>query len=865
MVIKKWLQQYMVAMASLFSVCLLSAQKIDSLALPDILGKMESLHNIKFSYSPALLERKVVFQSYASHPLEKALQNIEELFWLRFEKVDERYYIIKEWTGGRPICGYLKDKDTGAAIEGASIVNLNNLEGAISDRNGFFQLTDNGKNDTISISFIGYGILIISMHKILDRTCRTYPLEPKNVALDEVIVQEYLGTGMYRGNDGSISINPGNLELLSGLSEPDILQNIQLLPGIESPSETASGLYIRGGTPDQNLILWDGIKMYNFNHFFGMISAFNPYIVKNVQVSRSGTRPWYGDRVSGVVDMVSDDTVPNKVEGQFGVNGIHGDAHLKLPISEKFGLLVSARRSFTDLFSSPTFLNFSDKVFQNTSLSDADGNFDSGFFEAEGDFHFSDFTLKTIWDLSDRDKVMVSGLLTKNDLDYSYDILDFENEDVKLGEQLAIKNHGASASWTRKWHPNFRSTARSYYSQYDFSYKNQDPLLEDVIVAQKANNIREIGVSLHTDWDINDTFILSNGYQFFSNEVSYSLRSSSENGTVVINQDGKSPAHTLYNQLSYHGPRGLELDIGLRTTHYTSLEDTFVEPRINLGQVLGDYFGLRASAELKNQAVSQVLEFTTQEFGLENQVWALADMSGGVPLLQSEQLAAGFLFHKNGWKLDVDAYYRHTDGITSFTNGFQSSIDSGFIEGRSNTMGIDVLVKKKMKRYTTWLGYTYSDTQFQFDEINASEPFRGNNDIRHSLTWSHFYRWNDWQFSLGWKYRSGTLFTPALGIAPTADDDVFIQYGRFNSKILPDYHRLDLSVLYDFKLSRKNSSPTAKLGFSLLNLYNRKNVLSRDYTILQVLNDQGEPDVALKQINRYSLALTPNIVFRVRF
>jgi len=185
-----------------------------------------------------------------------------------------------------------------------------------------------------------------------------------------------------------------------------------------------------------------------------------------------------------------------------------------------------------------------------------------------------------------------------------------------------------------------------------------------------------------------------------------------------------------------------------------------------------------------------------------------------------------------------------------------------FSKGNSLTNGIDVLLKKKMRNYSTWLGYTHSRTNFTFDNLNNGNSFRGNNDIANSITWSHFYTFNKLQFSLGWKYRTGIPFTAALGIS---DEEDLITYGALNGERLKDYHRLDFSVIYDFNLSKRTNSIKARAGFSLLNLYKQRNTLSKSYIITETIDAENNVTQELTEINRFSLGRTPNIFFRLNF
>ena len=195
--------------------------------------------------------------------------------------------------------------------------------------------------------------------------------------LQEIVIKEFLTSGISRENDDtSILVSPKKLGILPGLTEPDVLQSIQLLPGVQSPTETAAGIYIRGGTPDQNLVLWDGIKMYHSGHFFGTISAFNPYITEDIKLYKSGTKASYGNRISGVIDITSDYDIPKEIKGGFGSNMTHADAYLKAPVGKSSAVMVSARRSINDIITTETFKNLSQRVFQDTKISEGNKVFE---------------------------------------------------------------------------------------------------------------------------------------------------------------------------------------------------------------------------------------------------------------------------------------------------------------------------------------------------------------------------------------------------------------------------------------------------------------------------------------------------------
>ena len=257
--------------------------------------------------------------------------------------------------------------------------------------------------------------------------------------------------------------------------------------------------------------------------------------------------------------------------------------------------------------------------------------------------------------------------------------------------------------------------------------------------------------------------------------------------------------------------------------------------------------------------MSQIVEVNTQEFGLENQIWALAD-GETIPILRSNQFTAGIIFNKGGWSLDVDAYYKSIKGLTSFTIGFDRADNFTFSKGKSKIFGLDVLLKKKVNNYRTWIGYSLIDNEFTFDEINDGNSFPGNFDITHQLIWSHSYEWRNFNLSLGWNLRTGIPYTKAIGITEVSND-AFIDFAEINGERLPNYHRLDISGTYKFNFS-ENEKWKGKIGLALLNIYDNRNILSRVYQIRRSSEDGSN---IIREVDKSSLGITPNLVFRIDF
>ena len=683
----------------------------------------------------------------------------------------------------------------------------------------------------------------------------------KTQHLQEIVIKENLILGVKKNNDdSSISIFPNNLEILPGLTEPDVLQSIQLIPGVQSPTETASGLYIRGGTPDQNLILWDGIKMYHSGHFFGTISAFNPYITDKIKLYKNGTKARYGNRISGVVDITSTNDIPLNTKGGFGFNMTHADAYLNSPIGKHAAILVSARRSINDVINTKTFKNLSDRVFQNTKISEGNKVFEDDEVITTNDlFYFTDYTIKAIVKPNSKDEIQFSNVFTKNKLDYGFLIEEFGEAS---NDKLDINNQGSSSNWKHVYSEKFSQTINAYYSKYDLKYAGSNSIADEFSdELNKQNKINDFGVSISSNLKLKENNAIGFGYQYSTDKVKYVLRfQDSESPEENFNESNleKNNTHAIYTDYQYKIEDKLNLNVGIRGNYFSVLDKLYIEPRLNFEARLNTNFKFKMSAEKLHQSISQVVEFNTQEFGLENQIWILSD-GDQIPLLKSTQLTSGFIFSKNGWYIDVESFYKNIKGLTSLTVGFNNNEDF-FSKGKSNVFGVDLFLKKKIKNYNTWLSYSLINNDYKFNDINNGNTFPGNSDITHHFTWSHTYNWKNFDVSLGWNIRTGIPYTQAKDITETNDGFV-INFEEINGKRLPNYHRLDLSTTYKFNFS-SNKRWKGKIGFSLLNLYNKKNILSRTYEKRQSLTENTE---VLREVDKISLGITPNLVFRAEF
>tara|TARA_R110002012_G_scaffold263456_2_gene446589 strand:+ start:272998 stop:275553 length:2556 start_codon:yes stop_codon:yes gene_type:complete len=831
-----------------------------------VLQDLESKTGVVFSYSVDVVKNFTVSIENPNISFSEVLTKLSEQTKLTFEKINDKQIIVRKLAIKIELCGYLINSIDGDALPFASIFAENSDKGTISDENGFFRMNDIDSDATLRIEYIGFKGLSIKAEDSSAKECITIKMTPEVQPLEEVVVLGYLTTGVNKNSDGSFTMVEEEMGIFPGLVEPDILQSIQFAPGITSLDESASGIQIRGGSPDQNLIFFDGIKMYNTGHFFGMISAFNPYVIESAKIFKGGASPEYGDRVSGVVDIATDENVPKKVSGGLGVNGTHGDLFLKAPLGKKMGLVLSARRSYTDMLQTPTFQALSNKVFQNTRIrtneqaiiEEVDDDDDEDEITGTENFFFYDANAKIILQPSPNDKLNISGLYTKNNLDFSLD----DDEDI-TSDRFDIENKGASLNWEgtkwKRWHHGMKA----YYSSFNSNYENtvtEDNFIEEQSL--RSNTVEDFGLDFNLSFELFPLHDIQFGYQFSRTQVFFKLLYDEETGDddnfqfrdYDITRTNENIAHSIYTEYSFKPKNKGFISLGARASSYSIVNDYFFEPRINAEYLISNVFRLKGTFEKRYQPISQLVEFEDIQIRLENSIWTLSNGTD-IPLLESTQYSGGMLVDVDGWILDVDGYIKNISGLTSFTNGFNTS-GSNLSIGESDVVGLDVLVKKKIVDFNLWLGYTFNDIEYTFPDLQSS-PFRGNNDITHNFRISNTYEKDNWQFSLGWNYRTGSPFTPVDSFDPETNT---ITYGAINSLRLPDYHRLDASAIY--KIGLKSNPWWGELGVSLQNIYARSVPISVFYRVDTNVNS-GESD--LTQVRQLSLGLTPNVVFRVYF
>lgn len=689
-------------------------------------------------------------------------------------------------------------------------------------------------------------ILQINLEVLSERFVAITPKLYSVQKLEEVVVTNYLTKGISKTNNGAIQVNTKAFDILPGLIEPDVLQIVQNLPGVLSVDERISNINVRGGTNDQNLIVYEGIRMYQTGHFFGLISAFNPYLSKGVRVSKNGTSALYGDGVSSTILINDSDAIDNNFDAGLGSNLLSVDGFAKIPLSKKTELQLAVRRSFTDIVASTTYDAYFDRIFRDSELNAT--NDINTVLALDERFLFYDLNAKFLYNIDKTSKLRIKLLNIYNNLDYNQIFTNSDNNFQENRSALNQYSYGASATYSKVFNDDLYASAQLYYSNYDLDAQNND-ITNNQRLTQE-NKVEDYGLRLDVSKKLDNNIEIRGGYQF--NEVGVT------NFEDVVNPNFTSlnkeiiRTHAIFGETErYSKSRNTYIRLGARISYFEKLQELVLEPRFAFNQKISDNFRIEVLGELKSQSISQIIDLQQDFFGIEKRRWQLSNLED-VPLVRSQQISLGISYNKNNLLVSLEGYYKNTDDITAQSQGFQNQFQFVNDIGSFTVTGIDFLVNKRFNNFSTWLSYTLSNNDYKFDNLNQGGAFPNTIDLTHVANASLTYSLNSFKIGLGINWHSGRSYSEPSDIQNPNNSS--IEYSSPNGARLPDYFRTDISATYKFNLSENTK---AEIGGSVWNMFNQTNIINRYYTF------DGDDNII--EIDNRSLKFTPNLSFRVNF
>lgn len=740
------------------------------------------------------------------------------------------------------ISGYITEKKSGERLIGATVYIPEKKAGTVTNTYGFYSITIPSDSITLVTSYIGYSP---SRKQLYPKQNLTVNIDLENAKeLDEVVVKGEKDALQERTQMSTIDLPMETIKSLPAfMGEVDIMKAIQLLPGIQSGNEGTSGLYVRGGGPDQNLILLDGVPVYNASHLFGFFSVFNADAIKSVEVVKGGFPARYGGRLSSVIDINMKDGNKNKIHGEGGIGAIASRLTLEGPIQKgKSSFMISGRRTYYDVLTKP---------FMSSA-------FNGGYF-------FYDLNGKMNFSLGKKDHLYVSGYFG-NDKFYIRQKSESNNYYSSFNNSLKWGNITAVTRWNHEYNHKLFGNLTAYYSQYQFvvsgeSKHSYDQFNEEYLM-KYVSGINDKAVKYDFDILPNPRHYIKAGAGFVHHTYKPGAQQTKIRGDFQ-NQDTTIRANPLeageidaYIEDDIKLLDALKINIGLHWTGF-SVKDNFyhsIQPRVAARYLLNQQLSIKASFVQMNQFIHLL---TNSSIGLPTDLWV--PVTDKIPVQRAYQGALGFAYTYNkSVEVSLEGYYKTMDNLIEYKEGasFFNTNDNweDKVEiGKGYSYGGEFFLQKKQGRFTGMLGYTLSWTNRQFANLNKGDVFPYKYDRRHDLKVAGVFKLTDRiELSAEWVYGTGNAITVPISYYFGADNNVVQVFGSRNGYRMAPYHRGDVSV----KFIKQRKKWESAWIISAYNVYNRRN----PFFIYSERNPNG---VVFKQVSLFPII--PSVSYQFKF
>ncbi|MCK9408511.1 MAG: TonB-dependent receptor [Bacteroidetes bacterium] len=714
------------------------------------------------------------------------------------------------------ISGYVRDIETGEELLGATVTIVQSKIGMVTNEYGFYSLALSQGTYTVRYSYIGFQPFEKQIQ--LEKSIRlNVELTSDSEELDEVVVTGKREDNNIKSTELSVvGLNMKEVKFIPVLlGEQDVLKTIQLMPGVSQASEGSTGFFVRGGDADQNLILLDEAPVFNVSHLLGFFSVFNSDALKDVKLYKGGIPVQYGGRSSSVLDIRMKNGSTKEWNTSGGIGLISSRLTVEGPISiDKGSMIVSGRRTYADLAVKAVTSNFED-----LSL------------------YFYDLNIKANYNVGDHDRLYLSGY-------FGRDVFDFSSIGVDWG------NKTGTLRWNHIFNEQLFSNTALIYSDYTYGFKvdNEGNLIS------LSTGIFDYEIKNSYNWFVNPDNTIAFGWDvtyYKFRPGNFSLENSESNSSQNIAEQ-KGVESGLYASSEQKLDERLTILYGFRLSSFSNVGAYTVKSYDEKDKVVGStmyddgdfyhtYFGWeprihatylldeKSSAKISFNRLFQYLHLLSNSTSSSTtDLW-----SPSSPLVKPEitdQIALGYFrnFDENAWEFSVEGYYKnlanqvdYEDGADSFLN---PDVEAELVFGKGRAYGVELFLRKNDGELSGWISYTLSKSERRYDAINNGKWFSARQDRAHNISLVTTYRWSSAvMLSAEWLYYTGDAVTYPVG-KYAIDGAIVNLYSSRNADRMPDYHRLDIGLIWT--LSDKPGWHS-DINFSVYNVYNRKNA----YTI----------------------------------
>jgi hypothetical protein len=727
-------------------------------------------------------------------------------------------------TGRHTVSGYVKDISSGETLIGASLALSGSSKGIGSNQYGFYSITLQDGTYSIVASYVGYISQLIVFSISADTLININMVPASTSAQDVVVTARKRNNNVRSAQMGNIALPIEQIKSVPAfLGEVDLLKVVQLIPGVRNAGEGSAGLYVRGGGPDQNLIMLDDAVVYNTGHLFGFFSIFNSDAIKNVSLIKGGMPAQYGGRLSSVLDISMKEGNNQQLQVDGGIGLIASRLSIQGPIKkDKASFIVSARRTYVDAIAKP----FISKTSQ---------------FYGSG-YYFYDLNAKINYKFNEKDRLYLSGY-------FGRDVFDFVNGRQSLKVKIPWGNGTGTLRWNHVFNNKLFGNTTAVYNDYKFSFRaaqnnfevnvasgikdvsikqdfdfypysqhkfkfgalytyhrftpsvvsgRQDSVVFDPLNAQ-VKFAHEAALYLQDDWDINAKWKLNAGLRYSG------FRQVGPNSIYTTDANGNRTDSIVYKK-------------GQAVKTYGGLE-----PRMTLRYAINSGTSVKASITRNLQYIHLVSNAGTT---LPTDLWVPSTYRVKPQL--SWLYAAGLFknFRNNMYETSLEVYYKKMDNQIEYQEGYTPNTledtENSFTFGKGWSYGSELFINKTKGRLTGWAGYTLSWTFRKFAALNFGERYPAKYDRRNDMTVVAMYTLNK-------KWRLSATFVYGSGNAASLPQRFYIiegvltqEYSRINEYRLPAYHRMDVGAILTPKKNAQRKWKSEWV-FSIYNVYSRQN------------------------------------------
>ena len=760
------------------------------------------------------------------------------------------------------INGYVKDSLSGESIIGATIAVNGQSRGVASNQYGFYSITLEEGNYTLNVSHVSYLGKSIEIN-LRNNQSFNFEILSRSAAIEEVVVFSKRRDGNVKNAQmGKIDLSMNQVRNIPAfLGEVDILKAIQLLPGVQSAGEGNAGFYVRGGGPDQNLIMLDDAVVYNTGHLFGFFSIFNGDAIKNVSLIKGGMPAQYGGRLSSVLDVSMKDGNINKFQTEGGIGLIASRFSIQGPLKkEKASFILSARRTYVDALAKPFIKK-------------------SSSFYGSG-YYFYDVNAKVNYRFSEKDRLYLSGY-------FGRDVFDFNNSKRSFKTNIPWGNSTATLRWNHVFNRRLFSNTTVVYNDYNFKFSAQ----QENFNIGLSSGIRDF--TLKSDFDyypLPDHKLKFGGLVTYHKFIPNVVTGRQDSIEFRPNNEGaKYAAETaLYLQDDWELGEKWKINYGIRWSSFTQigpytkyirdadgnkLDSTIyknfdpvktysgLEPRITIRYAINDETSVKTAVTRNYQYIHLVTNAGTT---LPTDLWVPSTYI--VRPQVSWLYSAGIFknFSDNAFETSLELYYKDMKNQVEYKEGYTPSLadpEDEFVFGRGWSYGAEMLINKLKGRWTGWVGYTLSWTWRKFPQLNEGEKYPARYDRRHDLSVVG-------NFEASRKWKLGAVFVYGTGNAITLPERFYIingvltqEFSKLNQYRMKSYHRMDVSATYT-PIPKKKRKVSSYWVFSIYNVYSRLNPYFL-YFDQEGSATNGDLNIETKQVSLFPIL--PSVTWNFKF